>query len=86
MSRAGFTKLNEKRKVDGEEPFANPRNAAAGSLKLLDSKLVSERPLGIILYGLGEVKGEVPATQKEVVGWLKQLGLQIGRASCRERV
>ena len=75
MSRAGFTKLNEKRKIDGEEPFANPRNAAAGSLKLLDPKLVAERPLGIILYGLGEVKGEVPATQKEVVGWLKQLGL-----------
>ena len=75
MSRAGFTELNEKRKIDGEEPFANPRNAAAGSLKLLDSKLVSERPLGIILYGLGEVKGEVPATQKDVVDWLKQLGL-----------
>ena len=75
MSRAGFAKLNEKRKAEGEEPFANPRNAAAGSLKMLDPKMVTERPLGIILYGLGEVKGEVPPTQKEVVDWLKQLGL-----------
>ena len=75
MSRKGFMKLNEKRKGEGDEPFANPRNAAAGSLKMLDPKLVAERPLGIILYGLGEVKGEVPSTQKKVVAWLKQLGL-----------
>ena len=75
MRRAGFAKLNEKRKAEGEEPFANPRNAAAGSLKMLDPKMVAERPLGIILYGLGEVNGEMPVTQKEVVDWLKQLGL-----------
>ncbi|MBC8325524.1 MAG: NAD-dependent DNA ligase LigA [Verrucomicrobia subdivision 3 bacterium] len=75
MSCAGFAKLNEKRKAEGEEPFANPRNAAAGSVKMLDPKMVAERPLGVILYGLGEVKGEVPPTQKEVVSWLGQLGL-----------
>ena len=74
MSRAGFTKLNEKRKVDGEEPFANPRNAAAGSLKMLDPKLVAERPLGVVLYGLGEVSGELPATQIDVLDWLDQFG------------
>jgi len=74
MSRAGFMKLNEKRKIAGEEPFANPRNAAAGSLKMLDPKLVAERPLGIVLYGLGEVSGGLPATQIDVLDWLDQFG------------
>ncbi len=74
MSKAGFAELNEKRKADGEEPFANPRNAAAGSLKMLDPKIVAERPLGILLYALGEVSGAVPATQVEVLDWLEQLG------------
>ena len=75
MSRKGFAKLNEKRKAEGEEPFANPRNAAAGSLKMLDPKMVAERPLGILLYGLGEVSGDVPETQTEVAAWLKAFGL-----------
>ena len=74
MSKAGFAKLNEKRKAEGEEPFANPRNAAAGSLKMLDPQIVAERPLGVFLYGLGEVSGEVPATQVEVLDWLDELG------------
>lgn len=74
MSKAGFAKLNEKRKADGEEPFANPRNAAAGSLKMLDPQIVAERPLGVFLYGLGEVSGEVPATQVEVLDWLDEFG------------
>ena len=76
MSKAGFARLNEKRKADGEEPFANPRNAAAGSLKMLDPQIVAERPLGVFLYGLGEVSAEakVPTTQVEVLDWLDQLG------------
>ena len=84
MSRAGFAKLNEKRKAEGEEPFANPRNAAAGSLKMLDPKMVAERPLGIILYGLGEVNGEMPVTQKEGVDWLTTLNalLSIENITC----
>jgi len=74
MSKAGFNELNEARKSDGEEPFANPRNAAAGSLKMLDSRIVDQRPLGIFLYGLGEVSSAVPSTQEEVLKWLKALG------------
>jgi DNA ligase (NAD+) len=50
----GFEKLNAERKSAGEEMFANPRNAAAGSLKQLDPKIVAKRPLDIILYGIGE--------------------------------
>ena len=76
MSKAGFAKLNEKRRGEGEEPFANPRNAAAGSLKMLDPQVVAERPLGVFLYGLGEVSAEaaVPDTQVAVLDWLDQLG------------
>jgi len=76
MSKIGFSRLNEKRKAEEEEPFANPRNAAAGSLKMLDPKIVAERPLGIFLYGLGEVSGKakVPGMQVEVLDWLDELG------------
>ena len=76
MSKTGFSRLNEKRKAEEEEPFANPRNAAAGSLKMLDPKIVAERPLGIFLYGLGEVSEEakVPGMQMEVLDWLDELG------------
>ena len=77
MSRAGFAKLNEQRLAEGEERFANPRNAAAGSLKMLDPKIVAERPLGVFLYGLGEVSAEatVPDTQVGVLDWLDALGI-----------
>ena len=74
MSKAGFARMNERRKAEGEEPFANPRNAAAGSLKMLNPKVVAGRPLGIWLYGLGEVNEGMPATQIEVMDWLDELG------------
>jgi DNA ligase (NAD+) len=55
MTKAGFEKLNAERKSASEEMFANPRNAAAGSLKQLDPKIVAKRPLDIILYGIGQI-------------------------------
>ncbi len=81
MTRAGFEKLNAQRRAAGEEPFANPRNAAAGSLKLLDPREVAKRPLDIVLYGLGQVTGErpksrTPRTQVELLDWLKSLGFK----------
>ena len=57
MTRWGFAELNEARTAEGEAPFANPRNAAAGTLKLLDSKIVAERPLDAVLYGTGAMEG-----------------------------
>src|SRR6266536_1379909 len=58
-----FTKINAERRSAGEEPFANPRNAAAGSLKQLDPRLVAQRKLDIVLYGTGKVEGgAVPPT------------------------
>ena len=78
LTKAGFEKLNAERKAAGEEPFANPRNAAAGSLKQLDSRIVAKRPLDIILYGLGQVDGGTlqPKTHSEVLDWLKALGFR----------
>ncbi|MDP2853248.1 MAG: NAD-dependent DNA ligase LigA [Smithellaceae bacterium] len=57
MERQPFSKLNHRREEEGEEPFANPRNAAAGSLRQLDPKITARRPLNIFLYGIGSVRG-----------------------------
>src|SRR4029077_7662832 len=57
LDKAGFEKLNRERKAAGLPLFANPRNAAAGSLKHLDPKAVAQRPLGIVFYGTGAVEG-----------------------------
>lgn len=74
MPLAGFQRLREDLIAAGEEPFANPRNATAGSLKQLDSRSVARRPLEIVVYGLGAVDGDgAPATQEELLGWLAAL-------------
>ena len=75
--KAEFEKLNAERAAAGEETFVNPRNTAAGSMKLLDSKLVAQRHLDIVLYGLGEVVGAVvPETQSAMLDWLRGLGFK----------
>jgi DNA ligase (NAD+) len=78
LTKSGFEKLNAERKAAGEETFANPRNAAAGSLKQLDPRIVAKRPLDIILYGLGHVPGatEQPKTHSDVLTWIKSLGFR----------
>src|SRR5205807_358244 len=78
LTKSGFQKLNAERKAAGEEPFANPRNAAAGSLKQLDPRIVAKRPLDIILYNLGKVEGAAhpPKTQVEMLNWVKALGFR----------
>ncbi len=73
---AGFQRIREEMIAAGEEPFANARNTAAGALKQLDPALVAERPLEIVLYGLGETSVEPPPTQAELLAWLKSLGLR----------
>ncbi|MCD8534790.1 MAG: NAD-dependent DNA ligase LigA [Verrucomicrobia bacterium] len=76
MPRSGFVKLNEKRLASGDPAFANPRNATAGSLKQLDSRLVSERPLDVIFYGFGVMDIDVaPETNVEFLEMLTSLGL-----------
>jgi DNA ligase (NAD+) len=75
MDRKGFEKLNEERKEQGLPLFANPRNAAAGSLKQLDPAIVAKRPLGIVLYGTGATEGLDIDLHSEVFPLLKKLGL-----------
>jgi DNA ligase (NAD+) len=72
-----FGKLNRQREAAGEALFANPRNAAAGTLKQLDSRLVARRPLAIVLYGPGELKGVACATQQEWLKLIKKAGLPV---------
>jgi DNA ligase (NAD+) len=73
--RAAFEKLNHQREAAGEALFANPRNAAAGTLKQLDSRLVAKRPLAIVLYGPGELRGVDCGTQSDFLKLIKKLGL-----------
>ena len=76
MSRQGFTRLNEQRTAAGEEPFANARNATAGTLKLLDARIVARRPLEVIFYAQGEIEGIELHTQQELLQSLRQAGLR----------
>jgi DNA ligase (NAD+) len=76
MQLKKFKELNRKREEMGEPPFANPRNAAAGSVRQLDPKITAERPLEIYLYALGEVRGWTFKTQWEVLKTLPKWGLR----------
>jgi DNA ligase (NAD+) len=74
---AAFEKLNRQREAAGEPTFANPRNAAAGTLKQLDSRLVAKRPLSIVLYGPGELRGVECTSQEEWLALIKKAGLPV---------
>ncbi len=77
MESKPFKKMNSRRVEEGEEPFANPRNAAAGSLRQLDPKITSRRPLNIFLYNVGEVKGIRLSSHWEVLQALKSWGFPV---------
>jgi DNA ligase (NAD+) len=76
MPRRSFERLNKKREAEGETLFANPRNAAAGSLRQLDPKIAAERQLDIFLYQIGSAPGRALRTHSEGLEWLKALGLK----------
>jgi DNA ligase (NAD+) len=75
LDKAGFEKLNKERKAAGLPLFANPRNAAAGSLKHLNPKAVAQRPLGIVFYGTGAVEGAAVDLHSKIFQLFKDLGL-----------
>ncbi|MFC1013278.1 NAD-dependent DNA ligase LigA [Pasteurella multocida] len=78
MSQAGFEALNEKALAKGEKTFANPRNAAAGSLRQLDPRITSQRPLLLNAYSIGMAEGiELPDTHFERLQWLKSIGIPV---------
>jgi DNA ligase (NAD+) len=76
LDKAGFEKLNRERKAAGLPLFANPRNAAAGSLKHLDPKAVAQRPLGIVFYGTGAVEGAKVDRHSKIFSLFDKLGLR----------
>jgi len=77
IEKKPFQKLNLRRIKDGEEPFANPRNAAAGSLRQLDSKITARRPLNIFLYHVGQIEGTRFTSHWEVLQTLKYWGFPV---------
>lgn len=82
MSKRGFKQLNEVAEQQGGKLFANPRNAAAGSLRQLDSKITALRPLEFYCYGLGEVSpGLTVTTQGELLERLKGFGIRVNPLS-----
>lgn len=93
MPRAGFEKLNQRARERGDKPFVNPRNAAAGSLRQLDARITSERPLEMCCYGVGLVEdGELPPAHAAILQCLQGWGMRTnpesrvvqGIAACEE--
>ena len=75
MTLADFEKLNQRQEEEGKLPFANPRNAAAGAIRQLDSRITAKRPLKIYLYGIGE-GGEGFESHSRMLDGLKNYGLR----------
>jgi len=78
LPKAGFDKLNKERAEEGLPLFANPRNAAAGSVRQLDPRITAKRPLDIYIYMLGYAEGKaIPPTHWETMEYLKSLGFKV---------
>ena len=80
MTKEGFEKLNAEQRRRGEKIFANPRNAAAGSLRQLDPRITATRPLSFISYGLGKVEGgSLPDRHSAIMERLRDWGIPVNR-------
>jgi len=77
INKAGFNSLNQAQAEQGEKTFVNPRNAAAGSLRQLDSKITATRPLEIYCYALGEVQGWEPQSHSDMLAGLVSFGFRV---------
>jgi DNA ligase (NAD+) len=82
MYRADFARLNERQREAGAKEFVNPRNAAAGSLRQLDSRITAQRALRFFAYGIGALDGAaMPLSHSALLDWYVELGIPV----CRER-
>jgi len=79
MNKKDFERLNKDREKKGESTFANPRNAAAGSIRQLDSKVTASRPLKMSCYAIGKIEGKNLSSQWEVLQTLPKWGLSVNR-------
>ncbi len=78
MTRSGFERYNRQAEIKGEKTFANPRNAAAGSLRQLDPRKTARRPLAFYAYSLGVVSEHLNyETHSQTLNWVKSLGIPI---------
>lgn len=77
MSRDAFLSLNEKRELNGEPLFANPRNAAAGSLRQLNSKITASRNLEVFVFNIQQIKGKKIETHKQSLDFLNEAGFKV---------
>jgi DNA ligase (NAD+) len=87
LPKKGLSKLNEERADEGLPLFANPRNAAAGSVRQLDPRITARRPLDIFIYALGWAEGmQMPSTHWDTMQYLKSLGFKINpnMARCKD--
>jgi DNA ligase (NAD+) len=83
IDKIAFQEWNREQEENGLPAFSNPRNAAAGSVRQLDSRITARRPLTIFCYGLGAVDGELASTHYEVLQRLHAMGLRVNLAETR---
>ncbi|WP_377705553.1 NAD-dependent DNA ligase LigA [Pseudoduganella sp. UC29_71] len=80
MYKRDFAKMNERQREAGQKEFVNPRNAAAGSLRQLDSRITAQRALSFFAYGIGALEGaEMPESHSALLEWYHALGLPVAR-------
>jgi DNA ligase (NAD+) len=77
MPRAVFRELNEEREINGEQLLANPRNAAAGSLRQLDPKIAAQRRLDLLIFNIQAIKGREFKTHEKSLEYLRELGFHV---------
>ena len=87
MFKREFEKLNERQRAKEQREYANPRNAAAGALRQLDSRITAERSLRFFAYGVGELRGVAePSSQAALLDWLVKLGIPVHLTGPSSRV